>query len=68
MPEVDARLTSRELAALAAVSKGKTNEEIATEWYVSESTVKTHLRNAHAKLKARSRAHAVALAIRAGLI
>jgi DNA-binding NarL/FixJ family response regulator len=51
---VDA-LTAREEDVLAAVARGRTNAEIATELHISLSTVKTHLGSLMAKLGARNR-------------
>lgn len=48
-------LTSREEEILVAVAKGRTNPEIADEFYVSLSTVKTHLASLLSKLGARNR-------------
>ncbi len=65
---VDRRLSSREIEVLALISEGLGNREIGDRLFVSEETVKSHLRKILAKLRARSRAHAVALGIRRGLI
>ena len=48
-------LTDREEQVLAAVGRGRTNNEIAGELYLSLSTVKTHVANLMAKLGARNR-------------
>lgn len=61
-----ARLTRRELDVLTHVADGETNAGVARRIGVSESTAKFHLNNVLTKLSARSRAHAVALALRAG--
>jgi two-component system, NarL family, response regulator DevR len=61
-------LTDRELEVIRAVSKGRSNKQIAQELFVSESTVKFHLRNASRKLKAHRRAEIVHLANSAGLL
>jgi DNA-binding CsgD family transcriptional regulator len=62
------RLSRREVEVLIWAMEGKTNWEIAVILSLSERTVKFHVHNAMAKLKATSRAHAVAVAIRRGLI
>jgi DNA-binding NarL/FixJ family response regulator len=50
-----APLTEREEEVLALVARGRTNAEIATELYVSLSTVKTHVASLMTKLGARNR-------------
>jgi DNA-binding CsgD family transcriptional regulator len=61
-------LSGREQQVLELTAEGLTNAEIGKALFVSEETVKSHLRNLLAKLQARSRAHAVALGFRHGLI
>lgn len=53
---------------LALLAEGYGNKEIAQRLQVGPETVKTHLRNVLVALNARNRAHAVAIALRAGLI
>jgi DNA-binding NarL/FixJ family response regulator len=48
-------LTAREEDVLAAVASGRSNTEIASELYISLSTVKTHLASLMSKLEARNR-------------
>ena len=60
-------LTERELAVLRLMCEGKANKEIGTALFISEGTVKTHVKNLFAKLDVNSRAEAVAAAIRRGL-
>jgi DNA-binding NarL/FixJ family response regulator len=48
-------LTDREEQILAAVAQGRTNNEIATELFITLSTVKTHIASLMAKLGARNR-------------
>jgi DNA-binding CsgD family transcriptional regulator len=59
-------LTAREREVLALVSQGLRNREIAKQLFISEVTVKTHVRNILRKLGARSRTHAVSLGSREG--
>jgi DNA-binding NarL/FixJ family response regulator len=61
-------LTPRESEVLRQVAAGQTNKSIALKLGISEHTVKFHLGSAMTKLGAASRAEAVAVAIRRGLI
>jgi DNA-binding CsgD family transcriptional regulator len=63
-----AELSSREREILALVSRGLSNEEIASECYVSTATVKTHLLRSFRKLGVSDRASAVYKAVKMGLI
>jgi len=60
--------TAREREVLALLAGGATDGQIATMLELSPATVQTHVRNAKAKLGARTRAQAVALAIQRALI
>jgi DNA-binding NarL/FixJ family response regulator len=61
-------LTMREREVLQLVARGDTNKEIASQLFISENTVKNHLRNILAKLHLQNRVQAVAYALREGLI
>jgi len=61
-------LTERERDVLRLIVFGRNNSEIASELYVSEATVKTHINHIFAKLGARDRVHAVVLAHQLGLV
>ena len=61
-------LTGRELGVLTLLTRGKSNKEIGANLYISETTVKTHLRSVFAKLNVLSRTEAVAAATRRGLV
>ena len=61
-------LDANELAALRLFANGKTADEMAVELGVSKSMALHYLRVAARKLGARNRVHAVALAVRSGLI
>jgi DNA-binding NarL/FixJ family response regulator len=61
-------LSAREREVLALLAEGASNKEIAIALAVSVSTVKFHLAAIMAKLGARSRVDAVAIAIRSGLV
>jgi len=65
---VEQEPTSRELEVLQLISDGLVNREIGSRLFLSEETVKSHVRHLLAKLQARSRAHAVAVGFRRGLI
>jgi DNA-binding CsgD family transcriptional regulator len=60
--------TSREREVLALLAAGATDEQIAEMLELSPATAQTHVRNAKAKLGARTRAQAVALALQQGMI
>jgi DNA-binding NarL/FixJ family response regulator len=62
------QLTERELEVLQLVAVGLSNGEIADRLYVSEGTVKTHVRRVFAKLDVRDRTQAVIFAFNAGLV
>jgi DNA-binding NarL/FixJ family response regulator len=53
-------LTAREKTMLAALARGRTNTELATELGISINTVKFHLRNLYDKLGFRNRSQAIA--------
>lgn len=61
-------LTGRELNVLDLLARGKSNKEISVNLYISETTVKSHLRNIFRKLNVLSRTEAVAVASRRGLV
>jgi DNA-binding NarL/FixJ family response regulator len=67
-PEPEHSPTAREIEVLQLVSEGLVNREIGDRLYLSEETVKSHVRHLLAKLQARSRAHAVAVGFRRGLL
>ena len=66
--EDDSGLSRREGEVLQLVAKGASNKEIARDLFISENTVKTHLRNILDKLHLANRSQAVAYAIRTGLL
>ncbi|KQT64174.1 MULTISPECIES: response regulator transcription factor [unclassified Aureimonas] len=61
-------LSSQELACLELLMAGKTNKEIARVLDLSPATVASYLKSVYRKLGTQSRTHAVAVAIREGLI
>ena len=68
VPVIDPPLTERERQVLDGMSRGKTNNEIGRELFLSEDTVKTHARRLFRKLGVNDRAQAVALGMRSGLV
>jgi DNA-binding CsgD family transcriptional regulator len=68
LSERTARLTDRELAVLAELARGLVTEEIAAAMFLSPHTIRSHVKGAMRKLDARTRAHAVAIALGAQAI
>jgi DNA-binding NarL/FixJ family response regulator len=64
----DDTLTTRELEVLHLIRDGSKNKEIAARLYISETTVNFHIKNLVNKLQANDRTHAVAIAIRRGML
>ena len=62
------RLTERELDVLKLVARGLNNRAIATQLFISENTVKNHIRNILDKLQLHSRMEAVVYAVREKLL
>jgi DNA-binding NarL/FixJ family response regulator len=62
------RLTPREMEVLEHVAKGMNNREIAKALFISENTVKNHVRNILEKLHLHSRMEAVVYAVRENLL
>lgn len=60
--KMSGRLTSRERQVLSLAARGLSNQEIATEMYLSTSTIKSHLTHVFAKLNVANRKQAVARA------
>jgi DNA-binding CsgD family transcriptional regulator len=60
--------TKREIEVLQLIAEGLLNREIGVRLFLSEETVKSHVRHLLAKFPARSRAHAVAVGFRRGII
>lgn len=67
-PGDNAQLTAREMQVLRHVAKGQSNREIAEELYISENTVKNHIRNMLEKLQMKSRMEAAMYAVRQNLL
>ena len=66
--ELEQEPTAREIEVLQLIAEGLVNREIGKALFLSEETVKSHVRHLLAKLQARSRAHAVAVGFRRGLL
>ena len=61
-------LTPREMEVLRQVARGLSNHEIGAELFISENTVKNHIRNIFEKLQMKSRMEAVMYAVRSKLL
>lgn len=61
-------LTDREVEILVGISRGASSRELAAQLFVSESTIKSHLRAIYRKIGVRDRSQAVAYAIRKGFV
>jgi DNA-binding CsgD family transcriptional regulator len=66
--DAPASLTPRELEVLALAAEGHSGPELAQELVLSPATINTHFKNVHKKLDVRTRAAAVAKAMRLGII
>lgn len=60
--------SARELEVLAQVAEGRSNKQVGARLGVTEDTVKAHMKSVLLKLAANDRTHAVAIALRRGLI
>jgi LuxR family maltose regulon positive regulatory protein len=67
-PALEEPLTRKEVRVLQLLAEGYSNSAMAEKLFVSDSTVRTHLRNINMKLGARSRTQAVAIARRLGVM
>jgi DNA-binding NarL/FixJ family response regulator len=61
-------LSAREIEVLKQVASGDGNREIGEKLFITEQTVKAHLRHILEKLEAKDRAHAVAIGVRRGIL
>ncbi|HTZ06343.1 MAG TPA: response regulator transcription factor [Gaiellaceae bacterium] len=64
----DDMLTAREREILQLLADGMSNADVATKLFISQETVKSHVRHILAKLEADTRTHAVAIALRDSII
>ena len=61
-------LTPREREILQLLADGMSNADVAAKLFISQETVKSHVRHILAKLEADTRTHAVAIALRDAII
>jgi DNA-binding NarL/FixJ family response regulator len=66
--EKDEMLTAREREILQLLADGMSNADVAGKLFISQETVKSHVRHILAKLEADTRTHAVAIALREAII
>jgi DNA-binding NarL/FixJ family response regulator len=64
----DSGLSSREMEVLKCLAQGMTTAQISSDLFISDNTVKTHVRHILDKLEAANRAEAVSKAMQLGLI
>ena len=64
----DEALTEREIEVLRAIAEGNRNRDIANQLFISEETVKVHIKHIMEKLNASDRTQAVAIGVRRGII
>jgi DNA-binding NarL/FixJ family response regulator len=64
----DSGLSSREMEVLQCLAQGMTTAQISSDLFISDNTVKTHVRHILEKLEAANRAEAVSKAMQLGLI
>jgi DNA-binding NarL/FixJ family response regulator len=64
----DEALTSREVEVLSQIAGGNRNRDIADKLFITEETVKVHIKHIMEKLGASDRTHAVAIGVRRGII
>jgi DNA-binding NarL/FixJ family response regulator len=65
---IESGLSNREMEVLICLSQGKTTSQISSELFISDNTVKTHVRHILEKLDSSNRAEAVSKALQMGII
>ncbi|MCS6906895.1 MAG: response regulator transcription factor [Anaerolineales bacterium] len=68
MPQQEVGLSAREIEVLSCLARGLTTAQISQELFISENTVKTHVRHILEKLEASNRVEATRKAVQMGLI
>jgi DNA-binding NarL/FixJ family response regulator len=63
----DDGLSEREIQVLKCIAEGHANKEVGARLFISEDTVKSHMRSILLKLAANDRTHAVTIAVRRGI-
>lgn len=63
-----AELTEREMVVLQALASGKSNKEMGRALFITETTVKAHLKSVFSKLNVLSRTEAITVAARRGIV
>ena len=66
--DIDYGVTMREREVLQLLADGKSSDDISAQLFITRETVKSHVRHILVKLRADSRVHAVAIALREGII
>ena len=61
-------LTDREREVARMLARNRTNQEIASELFIAEATVKSHINSILSKLQVSDRTQAVTLALKRGLV
>jgi DNA-binding NarL/FixJ family response regulator len=64
----DEALTDREIEVLRQIAEGNRNRDIADKLFITEETVKVHIKHIMEKLGATDRTQAVAIGVRRGII
>jgi DNA-binding NarL/FixJ family response regulator len=64
----DETLTEREIEVLRQIAEGNRNRDIADKLFITEETVKVHIKHIMEKLGATDRTQAVAIGVRRGII
>jgi DNA-binding NarL/FixJ family response regulator len=68
IPQQEIGLSAREIEVLSCLARGLTTAQISSELFISENTVKTHVRHILEKLEASNRVEATRKAVQMGLI